>query len=1489
MSIHASNGKHRVPTPGNARKNHTVCPFLWLTLAIWVSLGGLSHAKVVINEVMASNAGFSTDPQGEFDDWVELYNTGDTSVPLGGMYVTDDADIPTRWQIPQDSPGATSLRPGGYLVIWLDGDTGDYQAAQQTGGRVTGQPASGFHASFRLDAGGDEIYLFDADGVTLIDSLIFDEQTANVSYGRDPDGGDALRFFGEPTPGAANNDGYLGEVAPLQFSHERGFYSAEVSRLGGMPGIDLAITTATPDARILYTLDGTPPDATEGYRVPPGKEYTGPIHITSTVCIRAMGVKDGYKPTKIYTQTYVFDTRAAVKSLPVISLVGDDGNTFYEPNGVMAIVGGTYPDGVWTATGVGSYNNMQNRDLERPVSAEWFVPDEDEAFQVDCGLRVHGSPYMRPRYMRQNGTWSGNGKISLRLYFRGEYGPSRLEYPLFEESEAERFETIVLRAGHNDQTNPFIKDELLRRLHRDMGQVACMGTFASLFVNGQYKGLYNPTEHVKEESCQEWFNSDQPWDVMTMNGIRDGDSASWDAMINYARGHNLSNSTYYAELCKKLDVPCFIDYLIARLWPNDWDWPQNNWAAACERSDTGQWKFFVWDAEGTFESSQIQSERFNDPTYGLNIHGNGNAVLYRALKANPSFRLLFADRLYKHFFNGGALTQQNVSRRFYEMQNELATAITNMNTYIVTGWTPSRQGIFLNACINEGVYTFAGPSFTIDGVPLYGGNTDMGDSLAIVSSLQGASVYYTLDGTDPAGVQTTQPPVAAILVSQDAAKRVLVPTGSNVGDWRSVRSFDDSAWLSSSGLPGGVGFEQTTGYENYISLDVGSQMYGVNGSCYIRIPFQFTGDKNIVESMTLNMRYDDGFVAYLNGVEVARRNFEGDPAWNSVAGASHDDIDAVLFESIDLSSYVSSLRQGSNLLAIQGLNSGASSSDFLIGAELAVSQGAVPQESAAPQAYVRPISLTRSTRVKARAQNGSTWSALAEAVFAVGPVKESLRISEVMYHPAETGDPDDPNTEYVELTNVGSETINLNLVQFTKGIDFTFSDFELAPAAYCLVVKDRETFEARYGSGLPIAGQYIGSLSDSGERIELHDALGTVIHSFEYRDDWFDFTDGLGFSLTVVDPAGASLASWASRSAWRPSAASGGSPGVDDADAIPAPGTIIINELLANSSGIGPDWIELHNTIDQAVDIGGWFLSDDRDDLAKYQIAEGTVVPAKGFLVLDENQHFGNLADPGCLKPFGLSGAGETLYLHSAEQGSLTGYSEKIKFGSSEPGVAFGRYESSAVYANMVPVLEPTPGQANAEPTVGPIVINEILYHLDGATNVEFVELFNISDANVTLYDPNRGAPWRFTDDSEDPGIDLLLPTDPPITLGPQEYLLLVKDSALFLSRFSPPTPVQVLSWGPGRLSNAGETIQLCRPGDLDDDGTRSWIFVDRIRYSDGSHGEELPGGVDPWPTAADHNGLSLTRIKFRQFGGDPTNWQAVTPSPGTAKLRSVP
>jgi hypothetical protein len=691
--------------------------------------------------------------------------------------------------------------------------------------------------------------------------------------------------------------------------------------------------------------------------------------------------------------------------------------------------------------------------------------------------------------------------------------------------------------------------------------------------------------------------------------------------------------------------------------------------------------------------------------------------------------------------------------------------------------------------------------------------------------------------------------------------------------------------LLTEGYPGGVGYEHSTGYEDYLSIDLDRLMYGINSSCYIRVEFAFSGDRDALDLMTLNMQYDDGFVAYLNGTEVARRNFVGEPAWNSSAAGSRSDLDAVVFESIDISGSLPRLRVGKNVLAIQGLNTSTTSSDLLISPELTVTQGPPVEIPSGVLSYTEPIGLTESVHVKARARSSSAWSALNEAVFAVGPVAESLRISEIMYHPADTGDPDDPNTEYIELTNIGAEPINLNLVRFTDGIDLVLPQVELAPLAYALVVKDVAAFATKYGPDLPVIGSYAGSLNNAGERLELQDAAGAIIQSFRYRDNWYDMTDGGGFSLTAGDLSSVAPEAMAQKSAWRPSAFPGGSPGYDDSLEIPALGTVVINELLANSAGGVPDWIELHNTGDQAVDVGGWFLSDDRDVPVKYEIAPGTLVAGHGYLVLSEELHFGSESGSGSHETFGLSRNGETVYLRSGFEGVVGGYSEQASFGPSDPSVTMGRYRTSTGAVDFVAMSEPTPGTANTDPQVGPVVISEIMYHHLGPADIEYVELLNVSDTDVTLFDPVLAAPWRFTDDPDNPSVELLFPHDPPITLAPNRYLVLVKSLALFESVYEVSSSAQVFEWGAGSLNNAGETLVLSKPGPLDDE-TRTWIDVDRVVYSDGSHGAELPSGQDLWPVEADGLGFSLTRIVPGQYGNDPSNWHGAIPSPGAARTR---
>jgi hypothetical protein len=780
------------------------------------------------------------------------------------------------------------------------------------------------------------------------------------------------------------------------------------------------------------------------------------------------------------------------------------------------------------------------------------------------------------------------------------------------------------------------------------------------------------------------------------------------------------------------------------------------------------------------------------------------------------------------------------------------------------GWYPSTEA----------------PVFHINGSYQHGGHISTDDLLSIIAT--NGTIWYTLDGSDPRLPATAHPLIPQTLIAENATKKVLVPT-SDIGiTFRGdSEPYDDSGWTDGTpiipGKTGGVGYERSSGYENYISYDVESQMYGKNTSCYIRIPFAVdAGDLATFNYMVLRARCDDGFVAYINGVEVTSINKPTPLMWNSSCADRADSVD---FVELPVSSHLSDLHAGDNILAIHGLNQSSTSSDFLISVELIAGEDTSNPGNISPTAieYTSPITLNKSTCVKARVLSGTTWSALNEAVFAVGPIADNLRITEIMYHPQDTNQPNDPNTEFVELTNIGTQTINLNLVRFTNGIDFTFPSLELAAGEYVLAVKDINAFKAKYGSGLNIAGQYTGSLANDGERIRLQDAIGQTILDFRYKDNWYDITDGLGFSLTVKDPVNTEPNSYSDKSIWRPSAQIAGSPGTDDTGYVPFLGSVVINELLAHSHAGEPDWIELHNTTDHAINIGGWFLSDDDSDLTKYEIPSGTSIPAGGYIVFYEDEHFGNPSAVGCNVPFALSENGETLYLHSGFNGSLTGYSQQEQFGPSATAVAFGRYPKSTGAYNFVAMSHNSPGYANAYPLVGPVVINEIMYNPDTEPDAEYVELLNISDSDVALYDDLVDEPWLFTDDPDNPGIEYLFPESAPICMSAGQYILLVKDRVIFLSRYSVPEDVKVFQWGSGRLDNAGEKIQLSMPGDVDSEGVRQWIRIDRVVYSDGSH----PAGSDPWPTGADGGGLSLSRKVPLDYGNDVSNWQAATPTPG--------
>jgi hypothetical protein len=973
--------------------------------------------SLVLNELMASNATTARDPQGQYDDWIELHNDGNTPVDAGGLYLTDDLDDPTKWQIPTTNPALTTIAPQGYLLIWADDSPAD----------------PGLHASFKLSAGGEDVALFDTDGATLIDSVSFPALTADLAYGRDPGAPEQWRFLVPPTPGAANQGAYAGLVEEIEFSAGHGFYDQPFS---------VTLTCGTPDVTIYYTLDGELPGQKRD-RLISGRVYTGPLAIDRTTCLRAMALKEGWKPSAIRTQTYIF-VSDVVKQSPGGTKPGSawpdprsGGGGFFPGGGggAQVIDYGMDPEVVndarykdlvddallsiptisivtplanlFNAT-TGIYvNAMQDgREWERPVSVELIYPDGTEGFQIDAGLRIRGG------YGRQG----DNAKHGFRLFFRGDYGAAELRYPLFEDEGVDTFEKVDLRCEQNyswafkgsmgddnGSKNTLLREVFSRDLQGATGQPYTRSRYYHLYLNGQYWGIYQTQERSEARYAASYFGgtSDdydvvkvdagpgRPYTVHTTDGTLDAYNRLWQAATKgfatdtaYYRVQGLNlDGTRNPAYERLVDVDNLIDYMLCTFYVGDLDAPisnflqntrPNNFYAVYNRTNPDGFKFFRHDSEHTLFN--VNENRTGPYSAGAQAQYFNPQWLHQQLAANAEYRLHFADDVYKHFFNDGVMTPAAATRLLTARRDTIELAIiaesARWGDAKVTkprtkddDWLPQVRTLLNDYFPRRTDIVLAQfkaknwyPALDAPAFNQHGGAVDKGFSLSMTAPV--GDIYYTLDGADPR-------------------------------------------------LPGGA----------------------------------------------------------INTAHATR--------------------------------------------------------------------------------YIGPVTLTESVRVRARAFYGM-WSAIHDVVFAVGPVAESLRVSEIMYHPADTGNPDDPNTEFIELTNVGTEPINLSLVRFTDGIDFTFPGSELNPGGYCLVVKDVVAFKTRYGPDLPVAGEYTGSLANDGEKIELVDALGRTIQSFRYEDDWYDRTDGTGYSLTIVDPAQADPNEWSQPTGWRASTHLGGSPGAAD-------------------------------------------------------------------------------------------------------------------------------------------------------------------------------------------------------------------------------------------------------------------------------------------------------------------------------------------------------
>ncbi|MDE0867085.1 MAG: lamin tail domain-containing protein, partial [Rubripirellula sp.] len=657
-----------------------------------------SHGNVVISEFSAAHTEAYKQVEG---DWIELHNRGSASVNLDGWSLTDDADNLAKWIFPN-----VTIRARSRMVIFATGE--DISSTSLS------KPS---HTNFKLNPNGEYLALCSPETPRqAMSPIVFPEQAAGVSYGLNKN--NDWVYFSKPTPGATNDSKTVsGRVNPVHFGLPRGFYERKA--------VYLTLSTDTPGANIRYTTDGdTPACCGTGSYARVGKVYTGPIKISKTSIIRAIAYKAGMLPSRVKTHSYLYGIPASQRRLPALSLVTDNRH-------------------LWGSRGIQKQPNAQQHGIawERPMSAELIRPEDNGGFAVDCGIRIQGGGYVRPRYNpNSNLPFS---KFSFRLYFRGDYGTGRLEYPLFGDTPVQSFDRIVLRAGMNDHTNPFIRDEWARRLCANVGQVSPRGNFVNLFINGQYKGYYNPCERIDTKFLADWYQTDENYDLIAQfDEVRSGNITAWRNMLNYVNRHDMKDPEHFQVVEQQLDIPAMADYFLPLIYAANDDWPHNNWRASRHKPD-GLFRFINWDTEWAFDKSTSHNTIRNQLSNISPPWGNADiAKLFNGLKVSPEYQMIFADRVHRHFYNGGGLTDSEIRRIYDELYNTVKGTV-RFNKSWGTNWIKGRRTPVLRHLkeANLAASDYA-PKFN-----QFGGTVPEGFKLNLSTSR--GDIYYTTNGSDP--------------------------------------------------------------------------------------------------------------------------------------------------------------------------------------------------------------------------------------------------------------------------------------------------------------------------------------------------------------------------------------------------------------------------------------------------------------------------------------------------------------------------------------------------------------------------------------------------------------------------------------------------------------------------------------------------------------------------------------------------------------------
>lgn len=452
--------------------------------------------------------------------------------------------------------------------------------------------------------------------------------------------------------------------------------------------------------------------------------------------------------------------------------------------------------------------------------------------------------------------------------------------------------------------------------------------------------------------------------------------------------------------------------------------------------------------------------------------------------------------------------------------------------------------------------------------------------------------------------------------------------------------------------------------------------------------------------------------------------------------------------------------------------------------------------------------------------------------------RTGMIVSEIMYHPAARADGKD--LEFVELFNTDPVSEDMTGFRISGDIDFVFPAGTILPGGGFLVVaKDPAAVRSVYGIN-NVVGPYAGTLSNDSGDVRVHNESDAEILDARFSDaiEWPQGADGAGHSLALAQPSYGE----GQRQAWAASAVMGGSPGRPEPIRSDIYEPLVINEILAHTDDPQKDYIEIYNHSNSSINLSGVSLADNRELTNRYTFQNGTTIPARGFLAVDQDA-----------LGFALNAGGETIYLVASNDVRVI---DAVRFEGQENGVPHGRYPDGA--ARFARLQSVTQGGANARPVIPNVVINEIMYHpISDNDDDEYVELLNRSGAAIDL------SGWKFTD-----GIDFIFP--PGTTIAANGYLVVAKNVGHIRTNYANLDAANSIGDYDGTLSNSGERLALSMPEEVvstNEFGLATTNVIDivvaEVEYNEGGR----------WGQWADGGGSSLELVDPRADLMQASNW----------------